>query len=67
MKFVHYLERIAGIEIYPLLSLGVFFLFFLALAWWAFRADKRYIEHMSRIPMENQNDLANNTEKRNII
>ncbi|TND08281.1 MAG: hypothetical protein FD123_2423 [Bacteroidetes bacterium] len=67
MKFVHYLEKIAGVEIYPLLSLAVFFIFFILLLWWAFRADKRYIEYMRRIPLDSSNDLMNNTEKRKNI
>jgi hypothetical protein len=50
MKFINYLETIAGVGIYPLVSLLVFFLFFSALIIWVFKADKNYINTMKQIP-----------------
>ena len=50
MKFINYLERITGIGIYPLISLLLFFIFFLLLSLWAFKADKRYIGLMKQLP-----------------
>lgn len=56
MKFIHYLESITGVGIYPLSSLLIFFLFFTALTAWAIRADKKYIRLMKNIPFpENDN------------
>jgi len=46
------METIAGIEIYPLLSLGIFFAFFLAVGWYVLRADKKYIQKMSEMPID---------------
>ncbi|MBC7552525.1 MAG: CcoQ/FixQ family Cbb3-type cytochrome c oxidase assembly chaperone [Taibaiella sp.] len=57
MKFIHYLETITGVGIYPLTSLAIFFLFFSVVATWALKADKTYIGSMKRIPFpesENQ-------------
>lgn len=57
MKFIHYLETITGVGIFPLLSLAIFFLFFTAVATWALKADKKYITSMKRLPFpesENQ-------------
>lgn len=53
LKFVKsHLETITGIEIYPLISLVIFFSFFVALFWWVFTAKKEYINKVSRIPLE---------------
>ncbi len=50
------METIEGIEIYPIISLLIFFLFFVGLFWWVFTAKKDYVEKVSQIPLENQND-----------
>lgn len=57
LKFVkNHMESITGIEIYPVISLLIFFIFFVLLFWWVFTAKKDYIESVSNIPFENQND-----------
>lgn len=45
------LQNIDNIAIWPLVSFVIFFVFFLCLLWWAFTADKKYITHMSNMPM----------------
>ncbi len=60
LKFVkHHMESITGIEIYPLISLVIFFTFFVLLFWWVFTAKKEYIKTVSNIPLDNnnQNDI----------
>lgn len=53
LKFVkNHLETITGIEIYPLISLVIFFTFFVVLFWWVFTAKKEYINTVSRIPLD---------------
>lgn len=56
MKFINYLTSIAGVEVFPLISLMIFFLFFLALTIYLFRADKNHISYMAAMPVENEND-----------
>ena len=57
LKFVkHHMESITGIEIYPLISLLIFFIFFVTLFYWVFTAKKDYISTVSNIPLDNQND-----------
>ena len=57
LKFVkNHMESITGIEIYPIISLLIFFVFFVALFWWVFTAKKEYIETVSNIPLDNQNN-----------
>jgi cytochrome c oxidase cbb3-type subunit 4 len=50
MKFIHYLETITGVGIYPLISLLIFFLFFTAMSIWSLKADKGYITSMKQLP-----------------
>jgi len=50
MKFIHYLEKITGVGIFPLSSLTIFFVFFAAVAFWSFKADKKYINAMKHMP-----------------
>ncbi|WP_029036746.1 cytochrome c oxidase subunit IV [Salinimicrobium xinjiangense] len=57
LKFVKgHMESIAGIEVYPIISLLIFFLFFVALFWWVFTAKKDYINTVEQIPLETDND-----------
>jgi len=57
LKFVkNHMESIAGIEIYPMISLLIFFTFFVVLFYWVFTAKKEYINTVSNIPLENEND-----------
>ena len=53
MKFVKGpLESIEGVEIYPIISLLIFFIFFTALFWWVFTAKKDYIKKVSDLPLD---------------
>ena len=48
------LQNIENIAIWPVISFVIFFLFFLILVWWAFTADRKYIQEMSSLPLEDQ-------------
>jgi beta-lactam-binding protein with PASTA domain len=50
------MESISGIEIYPMISLLIFFVFFVILFWWVSTAKKEYIQKVSNLPFDNQND-----------
>jgi hypothetical protein len=52
MKFIHYLEKITGVSIYPLISFVIFGLFFLAVLVWVLKTDKQKIYEVSRIPLD---------------
>lgn len=58
MKFINYLGSIAGISIYPIASLLLFITFFVAASLWAFKADKKMVDHISRIPLDNDDKNA---------
>lgn len=57
LKFVKgNLESINGVEIYPIISLLIFFIFFAALFFWVISAKKAYIKEVSNLPLDtNQN------------
>ena len=53
--FKYYFERIDGVEIYPIISFGIFFIFFLTLLIWVVLVNKKYIQKMKNLPLENEN------------
>lgn len=58
MKIViHTMEQIAGVEIFPIISLLLFFTFFIIVGYMALTADKNYIEEMKNLPLDKNNDL----------
>ncbi|ULQ50827.1 CcoQ/FixQ family Cbb3-type cytochrome c oxidase assembly chaperone [Flavihumibacter fluvii] len=57
MKFINYLESIAGVDIYGLASLLIFMILFVAITIWTFKADKKMIDEISQIPLDNNNPI----------
>lgn len=47
----HNMETIDGVEIYPILSLLIFFLFFTILGIWVISYKKEKIQELSQIPL----------------
>jgi len=57
LKFIkHHMETIAGIEIYPLISLCVFFVFFVGLIVYVSGMSKKQIRFMESMPLDNENE-----------
>jgi len=48
----HHMETIAGIEVYPLISLVIFFAFFIGLTIYVIKVDKKVFEKISNIPLD---------------
>ncbi|WP_276133146.1 CcoQ/FixQ family Cbb3-type cytochrome c oxidase assembly chaperone [Polluticoccus soli] len=61
MKFKHYLEGIAGIGVYPMISLVIFFGFFSLLTIWAIKVRKDYVNTMKQIPLS-ETEIAGNQQ-----
>ena len=56
LKFIkHHLESMTGIEVYPLVSFIIFFVFFLVVFYFVIRADKTQIDEISRLPLDDNN------------
>jgi cbb3-type cytochrome oxidase subunit 3 len=53
------LENISGIDIYPVIGLIIFFIFFIAIMIWIITLKKNYIDKMSRLPLETTNKKEN--------
>lgn len=61
LKFIKgNLEQIEGVEIYPIISLLIFFIFFAGLFFWVFTAKKAHIIEVSNIPLEDDTINTNN-------
>lgn len=52
--FKYYFERIQDIEVFPVISLLIFVLFFISLLIWVVKADKQYIRSMEHLPLEEE-------------
>lgn len=65
LKYIkHHMETISGIEIYPLISLVLFFSFFTLLFYYVMVImDKKHIAELSDLPLEVNN--KNNPIQRN--
>jgi len=46
------LQTIDNIAIWPVISFVIFFVFFVCLLWWVFTADRKFIEKMKTMPLE---------------
>ncbi len=52
----HNMETIAGVAVYPILSLLIFFAFFVGLGFWVYSYKKEKIDEMSQIPLNDKNN-----------
>lgn len=53
------METIAGIEVYPVISFLIFFLFFFALTVYVIKVDRKIFKEISNIPLnDNETDHA---------
>ena len=52
------LQSIDNIEVWPVVSFVIFFLFFIILLGWAFTVDRGFIRQMSELPLDGGADLV---------
>jgi cytochrome c oxidase cbb3-type subunit 4 len=63
LKFIkHNLEGIDGVEIYPIISLLLFFIVFVTMVVFVFKLPKRSIDEVSQLPLDNDNNKEINHE-----
>ena len=53
----HNMETIDGVALYPILSLIIFFGFFLSLGVWVFSYKKEKISELSQMPLKDNSDF----------
>ncbi|MDR0229510.1 MAG: cbb3-type cytochrome c oxidase subunit 3 [Flavobacteriaceae bacterium] len=66
LKFIkHNMETIGGIEVYPIISLIIFFTFFVGLFIWVMTYKKETVEELSNMPFmdEKDTDVHSKSEK----
>ena len=64
-KFVkQYAESIEGIHIYPMISLVIFFLFFVVLLYYVKKMDKAKVKEISRIPLDDAASLPGTSSQK---
>jgi cytochrome c oxidase cbb3-type subunit 4 len=51
-------ENIKGAEIYPMISLLIFFLFFVVLLWFVLKMSKESVDILSNIPLEENEETT---------
>ncbi len=52
-KFIkQYAEKIDNAQVYPIISLLIFFIFFVVLIWFVTRMDKKLVTRISGIPLD---------------
>lgn len=49
------LESIQGVEVYPIISLAIFILFFVVMIYRIIKMDKQLIKKMESLPLDNIN------------
>ncbi|HEU5290474.1 MAG TPA: hypothetical protein VFU05_07535 [Cyclobacteriaceae bacterium] len=52
------LQNISDIQIWPIISFVIFFIFFLCLLWWVFSVDKKFIAKMASMPIDEQDSTS---------
>ncbi len=60
--FKHYFEGIENIELAPIFSLVLFFVFFIVMIFGIFKMDKNFIHKMKQLPMDDSKPTDNNIE-----
>ena len=59
-KFIQkYTETMENIAVYPMISLLVFFIFFIVLLYLVIRMDKKSVQLLSNIPFETKEETNN--------
>ncbi len=52
-KFIkQYASTIENCQVYPMISLIIFFVFFVVLLWFVIKMDKKSVTHLSNIPLD---------------
>ena len=58
-----HVQLIENIQVWPVISFVIFFIFFLCLLLWVFTTDKKFIDKMSSLPVEEEQNKINSSLK----
>ncbi len=59
--FKYYFEQINDVAIWPVISLIIFFTFFVGLLIWVWKVDKTFVNKMKNLPLEDEAPLNKTT------
>jgi len=66
MKIVtSFLESVAGIEQYPVISFLIFLLFFLGVTWYVISLDRNFIREVSEYPISEEDEPLPDNSRNN--
>ena len=54
MKFSNYLVEIAGVSIFPIISLLIFVVFFVTMMYFVLRMNKNTVSEIANLPLESK-------------
>ena len=64
LKFIkHNLAGIEGVEIYPIISLLLFFIVFITMIVFVLKLPKKSIDEVSQLPLDNDINIKENTHE----
>ena len=59
-KFIQqYADKIENIEVYPMISMLIFFIFFIGLLYLVIKMDKKTVQLLSNIPLDTSDEPNN--------
>ncbi len=61
MKMSNYLVEIAGVSIYPIISLLLFVVFFTGMLAWVFFMDKNKVNYIANLPLNSEKKEENSS------
>ena len=61
--FKHYFETIENIERGPIISLIIFFVFFVCLLVYIWKMDKKHVDRMKNMPMDEEGPISINPKE----
>jgi len=62
--FKHYFEGAENIAVGPVISLIIFFGFFIVLLYWVFKVDKEFIKKMGELPLDDDTVANQNSHEK---
>ncbi len=57
--FKYYFEQVHNVEVWPIISLIIFFVFFVGLIAYVWKMRKDYVKHMEKMPLLDDNQVEN--------
>lgn len=64
--FKHYFEQVHNVELWPIISLSIFFIFFIGLILYIIKMDKNYVDEMSNLPIDQTESDSTKTYESNV-